>query len=213
LPEPTTHSESISPALVLFNEKGELLFVNPEASQVTGFSALELRRLSDCLARLFPKDDELAVISAIVQRALLRTEESEPVHFVAEFATRAGNKRRGTFQIEVWKEGFTGRRLMLCLVPCPALMPSPDHFRQEDPTGVVEQIEELLDDAINGVLTIQREGCSKERLDALVRKIARSRCLLGGTGGLNRVWGNRAPKAEKPVVPLRIKVPETRVES
>jgi hypothetical protein len=213
-----TFPEQSSPALMLFHEKGELLFSNSGASELTGFSNLEMRRVEDCLARLFPQDTDLALISGIIRRVSNQTDGSDHVQFAAEFTTRAGNKRRGTFEVHVWREGLSGKRLLICLVPAPCLAPrQEDHPERGIPevetSEVTDQVEELLDDAIGCILTIQREGCSKDRLDALVRKIARSRCLLGGTTGFDRVWSSRHPKAEKSVIPPRIKMSETKVDS
>jgi len=177
---------------MLFHEKGELLFANPGMTELTGFSALEMRRLEDCLIRLFPRDADLDLISGVIKRASTQGEGSDHVQFVAEFTTRAGNRRRGTFQVHFWREGLSSRRMLLCLVPAPSLAPQPQEHSGEDPeVEVTIQVEELLDDAIGCILTIQREGCSRDRLDTLVRKIARSRCLLGGTTGFDRVWSAR----------------------
>ena len=209
-----TFQEQPTPALLLFHEKGDLLFVNPGTTELTGFSALELRRLEDCLGRLFPGEGDLAMISGVIHQAFARAEGSEPLQFVAEFTTRAGNRRRGTFQVNIWREGFAGRRLLLCLQPAPALaLPPEAPAHDATQTEVTDQIEELLDDAIGCILTIQREGCSRDRLDSLVRKIARSRCLLGGTTGFDRVWSARNGRPEKPAIPPRIKVSETKVDS
>jgi len=197
---------------MLFHEKGELLFANSGTLELTGFNSLELRRLEDCLSHLFPRDSDLELISSIIHRASARNEGSEPAEFVAEFTTRAGNRRRGTFHVHFWREGLAGRRMLICLIPSPALVPLEEHRELSSPE-VTDQVEELLDDAIGCVLNIQREGCSRDKLDSLVRKIARSRCLLGGTTGFDRVWTTRNGKTEKPAIPPRIKVPETKVDS
>lgn len=210
-----TFSDQLSPALMLFHEKGDLLFANTEATELTGLNPEEMKRLDDCLMRLFSRSTHSELISGILWRATSKVMIPDQVRFTTEFTARSGQQQQASFHFQFWNEGRSGGRILLCMLPVSQLLEN-GSAGAPPAGGPTEQVQELLDEAMSAVLAIRREGCSREDLDRLVRKIAKSRCILTGTQGLERVWARTGqarpgPTNERAVIPGRRKKPDTKI--
>jgi hypothetical protein len=199
--------EQLSPAFMLFREKGDLLFANSGASELTGFEGA--RHLEDWLARLFPHNADSELVNGMIRRASNKPLGPEPIRFMSDFSTASGLRRRGAFQLHLWQEEFSGRRLLVSILPCRESKEA-SNLSQETWSGLMEQVQDRLNEALDCLQDHQADG-DQESLGRLGQILVHSRNLLAAAKGLDRSWSRRPQSPEKPVIPTRGKIPETRV--
>lgn len=172
-----------APAVLVFRERGGLLFANPVARALLGHPALAEEDLQGACARLFPglKDRDRA--ASALRRALSGKGLWGDDSFQAEFL--GGTGRGGLCCVISWRERDGESRAMLSISPSlesprTSQAPSGQAMPLESMADLVERIHGLLDVAVTVGRVGSDEGGSGAGAQDLLRRLELARGVLMG---------------------------------
>lgn len=164
------------PAVMVLREKGEILFLDRKASELTGYGAGEVGHLGELLARVFPEGQDQANALRLFRRAAAAAGRRGSARFHAEFHAKNGHFRRTTVQVQRWGGDPGDRSYLVSLLPSESRGSAPAGVMH----GVARRVVRLLNSAVACSRGLAEKGDpAEERIAVLTALIERAQGLLG----------------------------------
>jgi len=171
------------PAVMVLREKGEILFLDRRACELTGYGIGEHRQLRDLLASLFPLEKDQLQATRLFRRAAATAGRRGSARFQADFPSKQGHRRRTTVQVQRWGGEPGNRSYLVSLLPsepdAARLTQGPVGDRSTVMQAVARRVSRLLQGAAVCSQALALEGDSAdERYAVLSALITRAQGLL-----------------------------------
>jgi len=169
------------PAVMVLREKGEILFLDRRACELTGYGLGEHPDLQALLASVFPEGPDQKRAARLFRRAAATAGRRGTAHFHAEFPSKHGRRRRTMVQVQRWGGDPDERSYLVSFLPSEAQAQGlPGGDRAVVMQGVTRRVMRLLDGASACSQALAVEGDpSDERFAILSALITRAQGLLG----------------------------------
>ena len=164
------------PAVMVLREKGEIVFLDRRARELTGCAPGDARHLRELLGSVFPDGGDQKRALRLFRRAAAAAGQRGAVRFHAEFSAKSGRRQRTTIQVQRWGGEPGNHSYLVSFLPREA--------PEGDPTAVLRGITRRVARLLEGASTysqalVAEGGHSDERLALLSALIERAKGLLG----------------------------------
>ncbi len=173
------------PAVMVLREKGEILFLDRRACELTGYGFGEHQDLQALLASLFPESLDQLRATRLFRRAAATAGRQGAARFQAEFPSKHGRRRQTIVQVQRWDQEQGERSYLVSLLPSESrsastAQPLPAGDRAAVMQAVARRVVRLLQGAADCSHGLAMEGDpADERFAVLSALIERAQGLLG----------------------------------
>ncbi len=173
------------PAVMVLRERGEILFQDRRACELTGYGIGEHRDLWELLTSLFPEGRDQLNAVRLFRRAAATAGRRGTARFQAEFASKHGRLRRTIVQVQRWGGVPGDRSYLVSFLPLETQGMIPP---VEDRTIVFQAMARRVARLLTGAAAYSRTmavgaDTSEEQFGTLSALIERAQGLLGSLEG------------------------------
>jgi hypothetical protein len=165
---------------MVLREKGEILFLDRGASELTGFQSREGMHLQDLLAGVFPDQQDQAKAQRLFRRAAATAGRRGSARFHADFSSKTGHRGRTAIQVQRCGGEPGDRSYLVSFLPVSSRAP----LDPRDRSAVLHQLAQRVVRLLNGAAACSAGlaadfGGADERFAVLSALIERAKGLLG----------------------------------